>query len=127
MPNLIHTALAQEKGYLAAIIPDGCRGDGLSIIENCQGPQLLELFANIIQFMIDIAFVIAVVMVLWGGILLMVSGGNEDRVKRGRKALTGAIVGLVIVLVAWIVINTIITFFTNCSGEWWVLQPLTCS
>ncbi|HVS78846.1 MAG TPA: hypothetical protein VHD84_00975 [Candidatus Saccharimonadales bacterium] len=62
--------------------------------------------ANLIAIIAGIA---AVIMVLVGGFTFVTSSGNPERAKSGRATLTGAIVGLVIIALAW----TIVTFVTD--------------
>jgi hypothetical protein len=39
-------------------------------------------------------------MVIWGGIQMMVSGGNEEKFKEGRKIIEYAIIGFAVMLLA---------------------------
>lgn len=97
----IKLALAQQEG----LVP--CRG--IDCVEN----DLLKLGINIIQFMIDIALILGVLFFLIGGFLLLISGGSPNRIEQGKKAITGAIIGLVIVLTSVVVINTILIFLVD--------------
>lgn len=47
-------------------------------------------------------------MFIIGGFYWIVSSGNEERVTKGKKIITAAIVGLFIVAFAWVGVNTII-------------------
>jgi hypothetical protein len=51
-------------------------------------------------------------MLLIGGILYITSAGNEQRAERGKKVLTAAIIGLLIVTLSY----TLIAIFTNIIG-----------
>lgn len=57
-----------------------------------------------------LAFVGAVFMILiiYGGILWMTAGGNEDKVKKARQYIINATIGLVIVILANIIVYFII-------------------
>lgn len=76
----------------------------------CGENELLKLGINGIQFMIDIALILVVLFFLWGGFLLLTSSGSPNRVEQGKKAITGAVVGLVIVLTSVVVINIALQF-----------------
>lgn len=72
---------------------------------------LCDLFAtgqNIFNFMINIAAALMGIGVLYGGILLMIAGGNEDLHRKGIDAVRRAVIGFVIVFGAWVIINTIL-------------------
>jgi len=105
-------------GFFAQLVP-GCTVD-------CTAEDLQQLVVNVIRFLMEISLVIATLFILWGGFLLLTSGGSPERISSGKKAITAAIIGLVIVLVAFIAINTFITIFTSCSGDWWKFDKLTC-
>jgi len=100
----------QVSTFLAQLVP--CSGT------DCTTEDLQVLVINVIQGLIDIAALIAVVSLIWGGLLMLTSGGSEDRISKGRKAITAAVIGIVIVLVAIVAINTFIDKFTNCTGSW---------
>ena len=45
--------------------------------------------------------IIAVAIVLWGGVLWMTAGGNSDNVDQAKKILFSGLIGLIIILMAW--------------------------
>ena len=74
---------------------------------------------NIIRLIIIIAFVVAFVFLLIGGIRWIIAGGETKAVEGARNMVTGALVGLIIVLAAFAIIR-LIEFFFNVkiiSGE----------
>ena len=97
--------------FLAALI--NCSGTA------CGKGELQQLAVDVIQFMINLSISVAVLFFMWGGFLFLTSAGSEERISNGRKAMTAAVVGLVIVLVSWIAVSTFLSFFTNCTGDWW--------
>ena len=54
-------------------------------------------------------FIIAPIMVVVGGVMILMAGANPGMLETGRKAITAAVVGLVIVLCAYLIVNTFIT------------------
>ncbi len=50
----------------------------------------------------------AVIMLLWGGILMITAGGDSGQLEKGKKYLTWAIIGLVVAFAAWIIVDTIL-------------------
>jgi len=67
--------------------------------------DLFEVIVLILQWAIILAGVVAVIYIIWGGYQYM-TGGDEG-VKKGRATLSAAIVGLIIVLLAFVIVNTI--------------------
>lgn len=53
----------------------------------------------IAEFIYKIAIPIAVIMILYAGLLFMISGGNEGRVRKAKNALTWALIGIAILVV----------------------------
>lgn len=48
---------------------------------------------------------IAVVMIVWGAIVLITAGGNEERTAKGKKILTWAIGGIIFIVSATAIIS----------------------
>lgn len=95
---LITTSIASAAG----IVP--CGGVDCNICHLFQG------VSNIIDFLLkNIAFPLGVVAILYGGFMMMTSGGSEERVKKGRTALEFAVYGIIIAFAGWLIIDTILT------------------
>ena len=81
---------------------------------DCGREDLYQLIINMIDFAITyLAFPLVVLFFLIGGFLLLTSGGSPNRIEQGKKAITGAVIGLVIVLTSVVVIHTFFTFFVK--------------
>ena len=88
-------ALAQE------IVPDKIAGI----------TDIVAIIRAIIQFILVVAFVLAFIMLLIGGIRWITAGGDEKGVAGARNMITAALIGLVIVLVAYAIILLVEKFF----------------
>jgi hypothetical protein len=71
----------------------------------------LAIVRGVIQFILIIAFVAAFIMLLIGGIRWITAGGDEKGVASARNMITGALIGLVVVLVAYAMIRLVEVFF----------------
>jgi hypothetical protein len=58
---------------------------------------------NIIQWVLGILALVAVVMIIFSGFIAVTASG-EERGETARKVIIGALIGLVIVLLAWAII-----------------------
>lgn len=69
----------------------------------------------LIQAIITILFIVAVVLALgfliWGGIKWVISGGDKAKVEAARGTIVAALVGLVLVFLAYFILNIIGRFF----------------
>src|SRR3989344_6510028 len=125
----IKTAFAAEN-FLARIVPicDPSDTNPDPEIPDCDLDQLLLMGQNIVTFLITTAFVITVFFIVIGAFRMIVSGGNEKILTAAKGNITSAIIGLLIVLTSWVVLNTAIDLFKsdNCTGEWWKFESLKC-
>lgn len=79
--------------------------------------NLNEAVEAIVGYALLIAGVILVVMLIVGGIQYLTSGGNEEQSTKAKKLLLDAIVGIVIVAIAWALATFIISrLFRNVTG-----------
>ena len=58
----------------------------------------------------------AVIMIMYGGFYWMVAGGNEEKIEKAKKNISGAIIGMVIIVLAWAIISYTINVLENVSG-----------
>lgn len=68
-----------------------------------------ESINTIFTFVITIAGIIFVILFLVGGIQYLTAAGNEEQTGKAKRLLVDAIVGLIIVLLAWAAGNFILT------------------
>lgn len=74
---------------------------GSGTFGNPIAPTTIEgVLGSIMAYLQGIAGTIAVIFIIIGGIMYMISGGDKDMVERAKKTLIFAIVGLAIVLAA---------------------------
>jgi hypothetical protein len=93
----------------------------------CNMCHLATMGHNIVMTLIYAAFVIVAIMAITGGFRMFFSGGNPEALKTARKHIMSAIIGLLIVLLAWVVLNLLFVWFTDLGGDWYKLKGLTCT
>lgn len=71
---------------------------------------------NVINWVLGLLGIIAVIMILVGGFQWMTAAGNEEKVEKAKKIISAAIVGLIIILLAWAIVNFVIGTAENVSG-----------
>lgn len=67
-----------------------------------------ELFGRVIRLLLGFTGVAALVFFIWGGILLLISRGNQDKIKSGRDTIIWAVVGMMVAFSSYIVLSYII-------------------
>ncbi|HDQ23061.1 MAG TPA: hypothetical protein ENN28_03790 [Candidatus Uhrbacteria bacterium] len=84
---------------------------GLEIIRDELGlgtRDLRETIAMLLNQAMGLLGIIAVVVILYGGFVWMLSGGNEEKVKKAKDTMVSGIIGIVIVLTSFSLANFII-------------------
>lgn len=84
-------------------------GDFSGLCSKTFKPEDLVGFA--INVAIFVAFVAALLWLIYGGIRWIISGGDKEATAHAKGTVTSALIGLVIVLAAWIIINLLLTLF----------------
>ena len=69
----------------------------------------MKAVQDIIKGVIGLIIFISIFFFVYGGILYMTAGGDETKVELAKKLLTGALLGLIIALLAWAIVNVILT------------------
>jgi hypothetical protein len=62
--------------------------------------NLIDLLKNVANFIRDIALMLAVPFIVWGGITILSSGGNPAQVEKGKMILLYTVIGLIVTLLA---------------------------
>lgn len=75
--------------------------------------DLKETVINIIRWILGILALLAVIFVIYGGFLWLTAGGDEARIDKAKKVISGAVIGLIIVLLAW----AIVIFVANTTAN----------
>ena len=65
------------------------------------------VFQNVINASLMLAGATAVGFVIWSGVKMINSGGDPKQVQAARQTLTFAIVGLILILLAFFIVNVI--------------------
>jgi len=92
------------SGLLLAATP------AFAAIDNpLQWENVCDAIGGVLTLIFGIAGAIAVIFLVMGGIQYMTSGGDKIAVEQSRGRITAAVVGLVIVLGAVLVVQTVLT------------------
>ena len=70
---------------------------------------------NIINAVLGVIGLVAVVFVVYGGFLYLTSAGDSAKVKKGKETLMYALIGLVIVGLAYAIVNFVINNIINAA------------
>ena len=99
------TPLTASALSLMDVINGDYRGDG-------QPAELFDggaaIVPRVINLMLFIVGILAVIMLIWGGIRYVISGGDATKVKDAKNTILYAIVGLIVAILGYAVVNWVI-------------------
>lgn len=77
-------------------------------------------FANsMIDYLIKALGVIAVIVMVYAGFKLVVSAGNEGEWTKAKELFTNVIIGIILILAAWLIVDTVLKGLTGRGlGDW---------
>lgn len=102
-------AFAAETSFFGPIISDACTCPG-------KAPGLGCVFESIrlaLNFAITLACVIAALIIAYAGFLFMGSATNPEMKSRARNVLINALIGLVIALAGWLIVDFVMAKLYN--------------
>jgi cytochrome bd-type quinol oxidase subunit 2 len=66
--------------------------------------DLKQTVINLINLALGLMSLIAVVMIIIGGFTWLTAGGNEEKVDKAKKIISAAVIGMIIVIIAWAIV-----------------------
>lgn len=105
-------ALAQPEdvpptGTIPAPTPQSTWDGKIVIEDNIEETNIGGIATKIIIWLLAVIALVATVIIIYAGILLVFNGGSEARVAQAKKTLTWAIVGLIVAIGAFAIVNII--------------------
>ncbi|MFA6018171.1 MAG: hypothetical protein WCT28_00715 [Patescibacteria group bacterium] len=73
------------------------------------------IIGHIISAALSVAGSLAILMVVYGGLLWMTSRGESKQVQKGKDTLTWAVLGIVIIFASYVIVNALILGITTGS------------
>ena len=85
---------------------------------NCSaGGSINSLIRTVINWMLGIAFGVAVLFLIIGGFWYITSAGNEETAEKGKGTVINAIIGIVVIILSWVIINVISNLVSNPNSN----------
>lgn len=82
----------------------------------CKIEDFVRLAVNITDFILGIVGSLALLMLVYGGVVWIISGGSADKVQQGKTIVRNAIIGLVLVFTSWLIVSVVVRAF-SCAGD----------
>lgn len=95
---------------LAAVLPvpqPPTAGQAITLVE------IEALIKRIAQFLIIISVIIAVIFIIWGGVMYMAARDNEDQATKAKTTIFNGVIGAAVVLGVGVILQTLAGLITR--------------
>lgn len=83
-------------------------GKLIPCVNKCSFPDIIRLINNLLQFLITVIFLpLFVIVFMYAGYQYLTAQGNSAKVANVKKLIMNVVIGLVIVLTAWLVVKVL--------------------
>ncbi len=96
------TSFTDFKGDLSAPNPEGY-APGLT-----QAQDARTFILNVTNFALGFLGLLAVLVIVYGGVLNVTAAGDPGKAEKGKKAITFSVIGLLIVMSSFAIVNTVL-------------------
>ncbi len=80
---------------------------------NCTTGDAKSIIITVLNYALGFAFLIAVVMLVFGGFRYMTSAGNEEMAGKGKKTIINALIGIVVIILSYVIVSVISRTVSN--------------
>ena len=101
-----------EKTYAQTSITGSSFDD---LIQFNSETSLSGIITFVITWIVYIVGVLAFIYLVYSGILYITAGGNPEQAKKGQQGIINAIIGILIAVLAWAILNAIAS--TGSTGS----------
>lgn len=127
-----YAPLASAAGgtFFGPIVPNGTNGQPDCNCLSVQAPSgqmipsapdwgcIMQTVQNTVNFAITLGMIIAILYIVYSGFLFVMSAGNPSSREAAKTRLTNVVIGFVVVLAAWLVVDFVMKRLYGESGEW---------
>ncbi len=75
-------------------------------------PSIASVVNRILEYLFPLAGLLAVIFIIQGGYMWIISAGDPSKVKQAQGTLTWAVIGLIVILVIFSVLQAILKFMS---------------
>jgi hypothetical protein len=85
-------------------------GVGITPVES---GSLLGTIDRVLTWLLGLAGALAVIYLIYGGILYITAGGDAEKATKGRTALVNAIIGIIIIALAMVIVKWVVSIINS--------------
>jgi hypothetical protein len=108
--------MAVPASFFGPIITEACRCPGSAPTLGCA----LSTGQNLMNLAVSFAAILAVILIVYSGILFMTTAANPEGHSKARSLLINVVIGFAILMSAWLIVDFVMKSFYNPSsyGPW---------
>ncbi len=101
---------------------------GTSDTPDCGFCHIFVLINNILVLVLTrLVPIVGTIMLVWGGFMFFSSVESPDKVKNAKEIIKAVVIGMVIIFVAWVFLNSFLTSigvneWTGLGEGWWKIK-----
>ena len=108
--------LAESTGLIAELQGNLSGTNGLQAGLEAPSGDLATLVGKIIKAALSLLFVILVLLIIYAGWLWMTAGGESKQVDKAQDYIKNAVIGLIIISLAYAITNFVISKISGATG-----------
>jgi len=82
--------------------------NGINVVTaNVSSLSLQGIAVKVVGFILIVAAIIAIIYLLYSGILYLTAAGNEANADKGRKGILNAVIGIIIIVLAFVILRVV--------------------
>ncbi|MFA6947131.1 MAG: pilin [Pedobacter sp.] len=88
--------------------PRSSGGGGVTFENPLSADTIPELVSTVLSVVLGFIGILAVASLVYGGVLYMTAGSNEDQANKAKKVLGYSVMGLVVSILSYVIVSTVI-------------------
>jgi len=108
--SIVSLFIITTPSYAQSICP---KGGQFSSLCNLDPSKAGGIVGAVVQVLLIIAIISSLFFLVWGGVRWIISGGDKGQIAQARATIIAAIVGLIIALLSFFILDIILTFVTG--------------
>ena len=97
--TFLANASASASYYSTSVVPCGAKGTLCTICD------FVKMGVNVYKYILAISLAAAVLFIVIGGIMYIISSGSEEKIKGAKTAIKYALIGFGMCLLSWVLVN----------------------
>lgn len=81
-----------------------------SVLNTSSSYGASEIIGTAVALVVLVAGLASIVFIIWGGLMLILSGGKDDRVKPAINSIRYAVIGIIVIVIAIFVAPRVVSF-----------------